>query len=100
MVPRKLIFTAPPPSPKVLWGRTILAMGAVLAATLIVMVLWRTANWPGSVAARALVLGFGIAFAAPYASTGRLRGPHVTVKVVIGALASGAFFALWKLASS
>lgn len=100
MIPRKLIFTEPPPSLNGLLGRTILAMGAVLAASLMIMVLWHSANWPGSTAARALVLGFGIAFAARYASTGRLRGPHVSVQIGIGALSSALFYALWMFASS
>ena len=64
MVAPKLIFTEPPPSLKGMWSRTILAMSMVLAATLAVTLLWRTANWPGAAAARALVLGFGIAFGA------------------------------------
>jgi hypothetical protein len=100
VVPRKLIFAGPPPSAKGFWSRSLLAMSVVLAATLVVALLWRWANWPGSALARALVLGFGTAFGARFGSTGRLRGRHVSVPIVIGAVTAGAFFALNVLGRS
>jgi hypothetical protein len=94
MIPRTLNFAPPPPSLEGLWSRSLVAMSVVFAATLAVTLLWRSAHWLGSAAARALVLGFGAAFGARFGSTGRLRGPHVSVPIVIGAVSAGAFFVL------
>jgi hypothetical protein len=93
MTPQKIIFTGPPPAPKELWRRTVLAMSIVLAATLSVTLLWRAEHWPGSAAVRAVVLGFGIAFGARYGAHGRIRG-QVAVQLVIGAISATLFYAL------
>jgi hypothetical protein len=99
MNPAKLILTEPSPSPKGVWGRMVLAMSIVVAATVAVMLLWRAANWPGYAAARALVMGFGIAFGARFGATGRLRG-QMTVQLVIGAIGAALFYLVFLLSAS
>ena len=99
MVPQKPILAERPPTVNGVWRRTLLAVSIVLAATFAVTLLWRTTNWPGSAAAQALVLGFGIAFGARFGSTGRLRG-QVTVPVIIGVISAALFFAIHVLSAS
>jgi predicted cobalt transporter CbtA len=100
MADQKLIVACPPPpSSRDLWRRSSVWVAAVLAASLGVILLWRFMNWPGAVVVRSLVVGFGIAFGARYASTGRIRGPRMAVPIVIGTATSAAFFALWTFAA-
>ena len=94
MSQQKLIFTGPPPAMGDVWLRTLLAVCAVLALSLLATLLWRAEHWPGSAAVRSLVLGFGMSFGARYGAHGRLRG-QILVQVVIGAISSALFFMLF-----
>lgn len=97
---QKVILTEPPPPLKQVLVRSTLAMGVVLAATVMVTMLWRTEQWPGELGVRALVLGFGIAFGGRFGARGRIRGANVAITAGLGALASVGFYALWMFAGS
>jgi len=75
------------------WIRTLTVAAIVLG----VVWVWRMAQLPGREIVVAATLGFGIPLGARYGKTGRVLGDGLRSTLLVGVVATGAFYAIQSI---